>query len=342
MMEGKVLSFGEILLRICPDLSQDWVGTGALPFFVGGAELNVASALATWGLPSAYISAMPQNDVTLGILQYLKSREINVDGMLMQGDRLGLYYLPKGKDVKHAGVIYDRSGSAFAKLQRSDIDWGMVFKGVSWFHFSAICPAISQEIAKICLDAVREAKRQHIFVSLDLNYRSKLWKYGKDPIEIMPELAACSDLIMGNVWAANQMLGTSLDPGLKETKMSYAHTLLEEQAKKTSLEIVGQFDKCQLVANTFRFDYRDKGIRYFTTLFGQEQLFVSDEYLAEEIVDRVGSGDCFMAGLIYGLYQEMGLLNTLKFATAAAFDKLFIASDATDSSVTDIQKRITK
>ncbi|MFD2554009.1 sugar kinase [Sphingobacterium tabacisoli] len=339
-MNGKILNFGEILLRICPDLSQDWVGAGALPFFVGGAELNVASALATWGLPSAYLSAMPQNDITLGILEHLKGRKVDLDHMLLQGNRLGLYYLPKGKDVKHAGVIYDRADSAFANLSRSDMDWPSIFKGVSWFHFSAICPAISQEMADICLDAVKEAKRQNIFVSLDLNYRSKLWKYGKQPIEVMPDLAVYSDLIMGNVWAAQQMLGTSLVPELKEVKESYARGVLEEQAKKTSLELVSRFEKCKFVANTFRFDYLEKGIQYFTTLFGEEQLLISEEYRAEEILDKVGSGDCFMAGLIYGLYQEIGMRDTLEFATAAAFDKLFIASDATESSVAGIQKRI--
>ncbi|ERJ58332.1 sugar kinase [Sphingobacterium paucimobilis] len=341
-MNGKVLNFGEILLRICPDLSQDWVGAGALPFFVGGAELNVASALANWGLPSAYISAMPRNDITSDILTHLKMRGIGVDQMLLKGDRLGLYYLPKGKDVKHAGVIYDRAGSAFASLHPSDIDWETIFQGVSWFHFSAICPAISQEVANICLDAVREANRQNVFVSLDLNYRSKLWKYGKEPIEVMPELAACSDLIMGNVWAAQQMLGTSLNPELRAAKPNYPRTLLEEQANTTSLELVEQFEQCKFVANTFRFDYLEKGIQYFTTFFGEDKLLVSAEYLAEEIVDRVGSGDCFMAGLIYGLYQEMDMHSTLELATAAAFDKLFIASDATNSSITDIQKRIKK
>lgn len=342
MRKGKVLSFGEILLRICPDLSQDWIGAGTLPFYIGGAELNVASALALWGLPSAYVSAMPQNELTVDILKHLNVKGIDVERMLLQGDRLGLYYLPKGKDVKHTGVIYDRAHSSFANIKRSDIDWDFLFKDVSWFHFSAICPAIAQEIADICLEALQEATRRNIFISLDLNYRSKLWKYGKQPVEVMPTLAAYSDLIMGNVWAAHTMLGIALDPELQETKSFYTNTLLIEQAKETSIEIVSAFEKCRFVANTFRFDYLDKGIQYFTTFFGQEQFLVSQEYIAEQIVDRVGSGDCFMAGLIYGMYQNMDMHNTLEFATAAAFDKLFIASDATDSTVADIQKRIKK
>lgn len=339
-MNGKILSFGEILLRICPDLSNDWVESGSLPFYVGGAELNVASALALWGLPSAYLSAMPQNDVTGSILGYLRNKHIEIDNMLLQGDRLGLYYLPKGKDLKHAGVIYDRANSSFANLQPSDMDWDVIFDGVSWFHFSAICPAISQDMANICLDALKEANHRGIFVSLDLNYRSKLWKYGKEPIAVMPELAAYADLIMGNVWAAQQMLGTALYPELRESKSSYPRTLLTEQARETSVELMSKFEKCSFVANTFRFDYLEKGIQYFTTIFAEGQLLQSDDYVAPEIVDKVGSGDCFMAGLIYGLYQQIGLHDTLDFATAAAFDKLFIPSDATHSTVADIQKRI--
>lgn len=339
-MDGKILSFGEILLRICPDLSTDWVGGGVLPFYVGGAELNVASALALWGLPSAYLSAMPENDITGDILTYLKEKGVEIDNMLLQGDRLGIYYLPKGKDLKHAGVIYDRANSSFANLRRSDMDWDVIFDGVSWFHFSAICPAISQEVADICLEALQEATRRDIFVSLDLNYRSKLWKYGKEPLAVMPELAAYADLIMGNVWAAQQMLGAALYPELREPQSSYPRDLLMEQARATSLELMSRFEKCAYVANTFRFDYLENGIQYFTTLFGEEQLLQSEDYVATAIVDKVGSGDCFMAGLIYGLYQQIGMRNTLDFATTAAFDKLFIASDATRSTVADIQKRI--
>ncbi|WP_164109794.1 MULTISPECIES: sugar kinase [Sphingobacterium] len=339
-MDGKILSFGEILLRICPDLSTDWVGGGALPFYVGGAELNVASALALWGLPSAYLSAMPANDITGDILTYLKKKGVEIDNMLLQGDRLGIYYLPKGKDLKHTGVIYDRANSSFANLRRSDMDWDVIFDGVSWFHFSAICPAISQEVADICLEALQEATRRDIFVSLDLNYRSKLWKYGKEPLAVMTELAAYADLIMGNVWAAQQMLGAALYPELREQQSSYPRDLLMEQARATSLELMSRFEKCAYVANTFRFDYLENGIQYFTTLFGEGQLLQSEDYVATTIVDKVGSGDCFMAGLIYGLYQQIGMRNTLDFATAAAFDKLFIASDATHNTVADIQKRI--
>ncbi len=334
----KVLSFGEILLRICPDMDGEWLKENKLPFYVGGAELNVATALALWNVPSAYLSAVPDNSVTREIIDYLDKRDIDTTPMVFHGDRLGLYYLPKGKDLKNAGVIYDRANSAYADLKVGQINWDEVFEDVSWFHFSAICPAINQSIADICLEALKVASSKNITVSLDLNYRAKLWKYGKEPINILPELAKYCTLIMGNVWAANKMLGTALHDDLKPTE-GYAKETLLQQATDTSKEILSLFTACKAVANTFRFD-NGKGIRYYTTIYTNNELTVSEEYVSDEILDKVGSGDCFMAGLIYGFYNQLPVSETLNFATAAAYDKLYIPSDATTSTVAEIEKRI--
>ena len=334
----KVLSFGEILLRICPDMDGQWLKENKLPFYVGGAELNVATALALWDVPSAYLSAMPDNSVTQEIVGYLNERNIDTKPMVFHGDRLGLYYLPKGKDLKNAGVIYDRANSAYADLKVGQINWDAIFDGVTWFHFSAICPAINQSIADVCLEALKAAQARNITISLDLNYRSKLWKYGKEPIDILPELAKYCTLIMGNVWAANKMLGTALHEDLLATE-GYAKETLLQQATDTAKEILSLFPACKAVANTFRFDH-DKGIRYYTAMYTNNELTISAEYVSDEILDKVGSGDCFMAGLIYGFYNQLPVSETLNFATAAAYDKLYIPSDATTSTVEDIEKRI--
>jgi len=336
--EKKVLSFGEILLRICPDMDGLWLNENKLPFYIGGAELNVATALALWDVPSAHLSAMPQNSVTEEIAGYLNKKNVDTSSMIYGGDRLGLYYLPKGKDLKNAGVIYDRANSSFADLKVGQVNWDEVFEDVSWFHFSAICPAINQSIADVCLEALKVAASKNITISLDLNYRAKLWKYGKDPIEILPELAKYCSLIMGNVWAANKMLGTALHDDLKPSE-GYAKETLLQQATNTSKEILSLFSACKAVANTFRFD-NGKGIRYYTTLYSNDKLTVSPVYVSDEILDKVGSGDCFMAGLIYGFYNNLTETETLDFATAAAYDKLYIPSDATISTVSDIEKRI--
>jgi len=339
-MQGKVLSFGELLLRICPDIEQNWIEEHQLPFYVGGAELNVATALALWDVPSSYLSAIPKNAICEGIDNYLQRRNIDTSAMQWMGERLGIYYLPKGKDLKNAGVIYDRANSSFANLKVGSVNWDEVFTDVKWFHFSAICPAISQDVSDLCLEAVVKAQEMGIFVSLDLNYRSKLWKYGKTPKEIMPKIAKYCNLIMGNIWAAHQMLGTQLDEQFLSASSGYLEEDLLAQADRTSREIIATNPICQYVANTFRFDYKSKGIKYSTTLFDKDSLIKSTEYTAEEILDKVGSGDCFMAGLIYGLYSNLSPKETLEFATLAAFDKLFIASDATTSTVEDIKNRM--
>ncbi|WP_299987502.1 sugar kinase [uncultured Pontibacter sp.] len=333
---GKVLSFGELLLRICPDEGGQWLQENKLPFYVGGAEANVATALALWGVPSAYLTALPDNFVAEQLVGYLNGKQVQTDSIVYLGNRVGLYYLPKGKDLKNAGVIYDRAGSAYAELKPGLIDWDTVFQGVDWFHFSAICPAINQSVADVCEEALKVAAQKHITISLDLNYRAKLWQYGKDPVEIMPALAQYCDLIMGNIWAANKMLGISLD---EELIANLSKEALQEHAEATSKAILEKFPKCRTVANTFRFDYQ-QGIRYFTTLFEAGTLYTSHEYQVEQILDKVGSGDCFMAGLIYGFYHQLPPSETLEFATAAAFKKLFIPSDATTSTVAEIQETI--
>jgi len=319
-------------------MDGEWLKENKLPFYVGGAELNVATALALWEIPSAYLSAVPDNSIAHEIVATLNQQHIDVDRMIYHGDRLGLYYLPKGKDLKNAGVIYDRANSSYSALKPGQIDWERVFDGVGWFHFSAICPAINQAIADICLEAVRIAAAKNIVISLDLNYRSKLWKYDKDPVDILPQLAPYCTLIMGNIWAANKMLGIKLHPDLHQDGPYLNETLLM-QAKETSETIISHFPSCKAVANTFRFDH-GKGIRYYTTLYTNNQLQVSPEYVSDQILDKVGSGDCFMAGLIYGFYNQLPGQETLDFATAAAYDKLYIPSDATTSRVADIKKRM--
>lgn len=335
---GKVLSFGELLLRVCPDADGQWLKENNLPFYVGGAEANVATALALWGIPSAYLTALPDNFLSEQLVAYLQEKQVQTESIVFQGNRVGLYYLPKGKDLKNAGVIYDRAGSAFADLTPGSIDWDAVFDGVTWFHFSAICPAINQAVADVCEKALKAASEKKIKISLDLNYRAKLWKYGKDPVEVMPALAQYCDLIMGNIWAANTMLGITLDEELIAEREQNKENLLKH-AQLTSEQIKNTFPNCSIVANTFRFDY-EQGIRYFTTLFTEGKLITSQEYLVDKILDKVGSGDCFMAGLIYGFYQQLPPEETLEFATAAAFKKLFIESDATSSTVAEIQDTI--
>jgi 2-dehydro-3-deoxygluconokinase len=256
--------------------------------------------------------------------------------VVYQGQRLGLYFLPKGKDLKNAGVIYDRDGSAFAGLVPGSLDWDRLLKGVSWLHFSAISPALNKNVAAVCEEALRAAEARGISISVDMNYRAKLWQYGSSPSAVMPGLVKYCNVVMGNLWATEKMLGIPVDAGEINEKSKQEDYL--RHARATSEKIMERFPKVNLVANTFRFDKGATGIHYYTTLFSGEELYHSSSYEAEKILDKVGSGDCFMAGLIHGLYRKQPLQETLEFATAAAFQKLFIASDATDQKVVDIEK----
>jgi 2-dehydro-3-deoxygluconokinase len=334
---GKVLCFGELLMRFSPDTENQWLQQAAMPVFIGGAELNAATALARWNIPVSYFTAVPDNYLSKQILQSLQQKNIDTSVVHYSGSRIGIYYLPQGLDVKNAGVIYDRAGSSFAELKTGMVNWDAVLEGVSWFHFSAICPALNATAAEVCEEVLQACVRKNIMVSVDLNYRAKLWQYGKTPAQVMPQLVKYCDLVMGNVWAAQTMLNILVRGDLSELDQKEVYL---QQAEATSQQIMEQYPKCRVVANTFRFDH--DGILYYTTLYQGGKLFVSEEYQTDKVTDKVGSGDCYMAGLIYGFNQKYSPQEIVDFATAAAFQKLFIKGDATDKSADEVKAFIKK
>ena len=328
---NKVLCFGELLMRLSPQLEGAWIRQNELPVFIGGAELNAATGLANWGVPVSYFTALPHNYLSLEILESLTAKGIDVSKVQFSGERIGTYYLPQGADLKNAGVIYDRAYSSFWNLQPGSIDWDEVLSGVSWFNFSAITPALNPNLAAVCLEAVKAASEKKITVSVDLNYRSRLWQYGKQPAEVMPALVQHCDIIMGNVWAEAGMLGIETDPGLADEEAACL-----QQSARSSAAIMERFPRCRQVANTFRFD-RANGLYYYATLFDGTRLFASKRHQTAQVIDRVGSGDTFMAGLIYGNLNKFDAQEIIDFAAAAAFNKLFIKGDATTASVEEIR-----
>lgn len=332
---SKTLCFGELLLRLSPSAEGDWLQQHMLPAFVGGAEANVATALALWDQPVGYCTALPDNFLSKQLSAYLQKKNIDTSSIHYSGNRVGVYYLQQGTDVKNAGVIFDRAGSSFSQLQKGMIDWDKIFNGITWFHFSAIAASLTKSAAEVCEEALQAASSKGITISLDLNYRNKLWQYGKQPIDIMPMLTKYCDVVMGNLWSANVMLGIPLDDSLIKTNSKKTYL---EQAVNTSKAIQERFPKVKTVANTFRFDCNE-GIQYYTALYNGE-LFVSAEYSSDKVLDKVGSGDCFMAGLIYGMNNGHAPQQTLDFATAAAYNKLFIKGDTTNQTVNDIKSTI--
>jgi 2-dehydro-3-deoxygluconokinase len=327
----KVFCFGELLLRYSPRLNGQWIHDAAMAVYVGGAELNAATALACWQIPVSYGTALPDHYLSKEICAELNRKNIETNKVVWSGSRIGTYYLPQGADLKNAGVIYDRAYSSFAALQPGQIDWDRALEDVSWFHFSAISPALNENIALVCKEALEAAAKKEITISVDLNYRAKLWQWGKEPVEVMPGLVQHCNVIMGNVWAVEKMLGIAVDPQLKREKEDFIR-----QSEKTSRAVLQQFPNCLQVANTFRLEQEDQ-LNYYATLFAGDQLYVSREHQTSAVIDKVGSGDTFMAGLIYGDFKKLPPQEVIDFAAAAAFDKLFIKGDATTSTIEKIK-----
>lgn len=317
----KICCFGEILMRMSP--AADWIQKNSIQVYIGGAESNVASALSNWGLPVKYITAMPDNYIGKDIEHYLQSKNIDTSAIAWQGSRIGLYYMEQGKDLKNEGVIYDRFHSSFYELQPGDINWEEVLEDVQWLHFSAISPALNENAVAVCKELLMIAEQKGITISVDLNYRAKLWKYGKQPIEVMPGLVQHCEVVMGNIWSAHDLLGTAIDSGIhhKNSKEAYL-----QHATQTANEIKKLFPKVKTVANTFRFDH-NKGVKYFTTLDITSGQYVSSEYSPDEVIDKAGSGDGFMAGLIYGLANNHAPQQLIEFASEAAVRKLLERGD---------------
>jgi 2-dehydro-3-deoxygluconokinase len=330
-MKNKVCCFGELLMRLSPNTGEDWMNNN-MPFHIGGAELNVATALAKWDIPAKYVTALPANYLSDQLIKYINQKNIEAGNIVFSGNRIGIYYLPIGYDLKNAVAFYDRDNTSFSALKPSVIDWDKIFSDCSWFHFSAISPALNENVAAVCKEAVEAASAKGITISVDLNYRSKLWQYGKQPVDIIPGLVKHSNVIMGNIWAVESLLGIQSPIESSDGKTQQQ---LIDAAGQSMLQLHRQYPQ----ATTFAYTYRLENTYWAVLQHGNERA-VSKEYDVNDTVDKVGSGDCFMAGLIYGLIEKNNTQNIVEYAAAAAVGKLYEAGDATKQSKEDVKQRI--
>jgi 2-dehydro-3-deoxygluconokinase len=330
IMKKTICSFGELLLRFSPEMQGGFIREAQMPVYIGGAELNLAQALALWGEDIRYVTALPKNYLAEEIVSFISEKNIDTRFIHYGGERIGTYYLPQGKDLKHNAVIYDRAHSSFSALTTGILNWDEILDGVQWFHFSAISPALNESVAATCLEAVKAAKEKGIRISVDLNYRSKLWQYGKSPATVMPELIQYCDLVMGNIWAANSLLAIPVT--LAESKGKTRDELSAAAFESMAL-LKEKFPGIQTMSYTFRLDEN-----YFACLQYEDTNIISRNYALKTLKDKVGSGDCFMAGLLYGCVHENPAQDIIDFAAAAAVLKLSQTGDATSSLLTDIQK----
>lgn len=330
--QGSVCCFGELLLRYSPVLERKWIHDATMAVYIGGAELNAATALAGWGVPVKYITALPDNYLGQEIVAEIQQKKIDTSAIIKRGERIGAYYLPQGADLKHAGVIYDRAYSAFAGLKPGMIDWKEVLKDCSWFHFSAISPALNADVAAVCLEAVQTAQSMGLTISVDLNYRAKLWQYGISPTDVMPGLVSYCDVVMGNCWAAESLLGVK-SPIKESTGLSEEELVLA--AMNSMRDIKLQFPRVKQMAYTFRL-----ADTYWAVYQEEGRFKRSVTFPIGNVVDKVGSGDCFMGGIVYGMQQQLSPQHLINFAAAAAVGKLHEVGDATQQTVVSIEKRL--
>ena len=322
------------MLRLSPPGFNRFTQARSFDVIYGGGEANVAVSLANYGIPVEFITRIPNNDIGEACIQFLRQYGVNTGKIVRGGARLGIYFLETGASARPSKVIYDRAHSAISTATPEMFDWDEIFKGVSWFHWTGITPAISQNLADICLDAVKNAKKKGVTVSCDLNYRSMLWKYGKEPIDVMPELVKHCDVAIGNEEDAEKVLGISApDTDVTSGKID------AKNYKVVVEKIVKKYPNIKKVAITLRGSISASHNTWSAVLYDGKEIYAAPTYEITHIVDRVGGGDSFMGGLIYGLltYKE-NLQQALNFAVAASCLKHTIIGDFNLSSVQEVEK----
>lgn len=333
-MHKRVVTFGEIMLRLATPGFLRFSQAVKLDATFGGGEANVAVSCANFGLPVSYVTRLPKNDIGEWCQRTLRSYGIDTSNILKGGDRLGIYFLESGAVSRGSKVVYDRAHSAIAEIQPGMIDWEHVLAGAGWFHFTGITPAISQGAADVCLEAVQTANRLGITVSCDLNYRKNLWKYGLKAGEVMPELVAGCDIILGNEEDAEKVFGIHPE-GVDVTSGHLEGAAYESVAR----QLCERFPRAKKVIITLRGSISASHNSWSGVLWNGSTLFQAPTYQITHIVDRVGGGDSFMGGLIYGLLTWPGDdQKALNFAVAASCLKHTIVGDFNLVSVEEVEK----
>ena len=324
------------MLRLSPPGFLRFSQTNSFDVVYGGGESNVAVSLANYGVPVDFVTRLPENDIGECALMELRKRAVNTSNIVFGGDRLGIYFLETGAVSRGSKVVYDRAHSSIAKIQPGMIDWEKVFKGASWFHWTGITPAISQGAADVCLEAVKVASNLGITISTDLNYRAKLWKYGVEPEAIMTELTSYCDVILGNEEDAEKHFGIKPE-GLDIT--TQGHEVKAEAFLSVCKQMMEKFPKATKVITTLRGSISASHNTWAGVLYDGTTMYESRQYQITDIVDRVGGGDSFMGGLIYGLltYPDDDQ-NALDFAVAASCLKHTIKGDANLVTVQEVEK----
>ena len=332
---GKIVTFGEIMLRLATPGYLRFSQTNELSATFGGGEANVAVSLANYGMEAEFVTRLPENDIAAACVKDLHKHGVKTDHIVYGGDRMGIYFLETGAVARASKVVYDRAHSAISEIKPGMIDWEQVLAGADWFHWTGITPAISQGAADVCLEAIQTANRLGIPVSCDLNYRKNLWKYGKKASEVMPDLVAGCDIILGNEEDAEKVFGIKPE-GFDVTATAGEVNAAEFESVCTQL--MQRFPRARKVIITLRGAINANHNTWGGVLYDGKQLFQSPRYDITHIVDRVGGGDSFMGGLIYGLLTyPQDDQQALNFAVAASCLKHTIYGDYNEVTVKEVE-----
>ena len=334
-MDNRIVTFGEIMLRLATPGYLRFSQCNELSATFGGGEANVAVSLANYGMNAEFVTRLPENDIAEACIKDLHKNGVKTSHIVRGGDRLGIHFLETGAVSRASKVVYDRAHSAIAEIEKGMIDWEKVLEGAVWFHWTGITPAISQNAAEVCLEAIQIANSLGVPVSCDLNYRKNLWKYGKSAAEIMPDLVAGSDIVLGNEEDAEKVFGIRPEGfDVSATGGSIDAAKFESVCQ----QLMQRFPRAKKVVITLRGSINANHNTWGGVLYDGKKLYQSPRYDITDIVDRVGGGDSFMGGLIYGLLTYEGDdQRALDFAAAASCLKHTIYGDYNQVSVKEVE-----
>ena len=337
---SRVVTFGEIMLRLAPQGFLRFSQANSFDVVYGGGESNVAVSLANYGIDVDFVTRLPKNDIGNCAVMEMRKRGVGVDKIVYGGDRLGIYFLETGAVSRGSKVVYDRAHSAIAEIESGMINWEDVFKEAEWFHWTGITPAISQGAADVCLEAVKAANRLGVTISTDLNYRAKLWRYCDDAHReaIMTELTSYCNIVLGNEEDAEKHFGIHPE-GLDVHK--HGHDVKAEAFLSVCKQMMHKFPRAKKVITTLRGSISASHNTWAGVMYDGEKMYETRQYHITDIVDRVGGGDSFMGGLIYG-FLSYGDDNqkALDFAAAASCLKHTIKGDANLVTVAEVEKQM--
>ncbi len=331
---AKVVTFGEIMLRLGAPNHLLLQQSNSLDVSFAGAEANVAYSLANYGVETDYVTCLPQHPLAERCIKELRGNGVGVNHIKRIGDRIGILYLEPGSNMRPSKVYYDRAHSSFATMEENCFDWDEILNGASWFHWTGITPALSENAAKECMRAIQTANKKGITVSCDINYRGNLWRYGKTATDVMPQLVEGCDIILGNEEDCEKVFG--IKPNNFDVEKTNG-TINQSSFISVCRQMMQRFPRCEKMAVTLRGAINANHNTWGGVLYDGKTLYESKRYDITDIVDRVGGGDSFMGGLIFGLLHYQDNQKALEFATAASCLKHTIKGDYNLVSAKDVE-----